>query len=241
MSESKQQHIRAVLGKADGAINLIVRIALIPVLLCGVYILSDTIGIYADASPQRVAIYKPDKIDADALREISENCVAWIQIDGTSIDYPVLRAENNTKYLNKDPYGNYSLSGSIFMDYRNAPDFSDPYTVIYGHHMTGGLMFGALDAYTDESYMKEHSSGTLTVGDAEYALNVYAFFRCDAAHEEVFTPYDGLTPQRLQFFEDKAWHRNGNPGEKMIALTTCKSPGATDRTVLLANISRKGA
>ena len=126
------------------------------------------------------------------------------------------------------------------MDYRNAADFGDAYTVIYGHHMTGGLMFGALDAYTDESYMKDHSSGTLTVGDVEYAIDVYAFFRCDAAHEEVFTPYDGLTPQRLKFFEDKAWHHIGQPGEKMIALTTCKSPGATDRTVLLANITRKG-
>ena len=240
MSEDRQQRIRAVLGLADSTVNIAVRIAMIPVLLCGIYILADTIGIYADASPQRVAIYKPEKLDAASLREISENCVAWIQIDNTPIDYPILRAENNTKYLNKDPYGNYSLSGSIFMDYRNAADFGDAYTVIYGHHMTGGLMFGALDAYTDESYMKDHSSGTLTVGDVEYAIDVYAFFRCDAAHEEVFTPYDGLTPQRLKFFEDKAWHHIGQPGEKMIALTTCKSPGATDRTVLLANITRKG-
>ena len=224
MSEDRQQRIRAVLGLADSTVNIAVRIAMIPVLLCGIYILADTIGIYADASPQRVAIYKPEKLDAAS----------------TPIDYPILRAENNTKYLNKDPYGNYSLSGSIFMDYRNAADFGDAYTVIYGHHMTGGLMFGALDAYTDESYMKDHSSGTLTVGDVEYAIDVYAFFRCDAAHEEVFTPYDGLTPQRLKFFEDKAWHHIGQPGEKMIALTTCKSPGATDRTVLLANITRKG-
>lgn len=240
MTEERPRIALRMLDKLDDAINVLVRIMMIPVLICGGYIITDTVGIYADASPQRVANYRPERINQETLRAISENCVAWIQIDGTSIDYPVMRAENNTRYLNRDPYGNYSLSGSVFMDYRNSPDFSDSYTIVYGHHMTGGLMFGALDEYTDKDYMKEHLTGTLTVWDEEYDIRVYAFFRCDASHEEVFNPYDGLTPERVAFFRQQAWHTSGEPGDRMIALTTCKSPGATDRTVLLANITRKG-
>ena len=240
MTENRQWHARAALSRIDDLVNIVVRLAMMPVLLCGCYILVDTMGIYANASPARVSDYKPKTINAETLRKISENCVAWISLDGTSVDYPIMRADNNTKYLNKDPYGNYSLSGSVFMDYRNSPDFSDSYTVIYGHHMSGGLMFGALDSYSEASYLQEHQTGTLTVGDTEYSLQVYAFFRCDAAHSEVFNPYDGLTQERIEFFQQRAWHTNGTPGAKMIALTTCKSPGATDRTVLLANITRKG-
>jgi sortase B len=240
MTEKGRKVILSILDRTDSAINAIVRIAMIPVLVCGGYVLTDTMGIYADASPSQVANYKPERIDAETLRSISENCVAWIQLDGTTVDYPIMQAENNTKYLNRDPYGNYSLSGSVFMDYRNSSDFSDEYTIIYGHHMSGGLMFGALDAYTDESYMREHLTGTLMAGDERYDIRVHAFFRCDASHNEVFSPYDGLTEERLRFFEQQAWHTSGRAGSKMIALTTCKSPGATDRTVLLANITKKG-
>ncbi|MBR1845920.1 MAG: class B sortase, partial [Oscillospiraceae bacterium] len=63
-----------------------------------------------------------------------------------------MQGETNGKYLNTDPYGEYSLSGSIFLDSRNAGDFSDSYSLVYGHHMADGMMFGALDAFFDEGY-----------------------------------------------------------------------------------------
>ena len=240
MTEDKEKRIRHALGKVDNVVNILVRIAMIPILVCGCYILADTIGIYANASPQRVPYFKPEPLNAETLKQVSKDCIAWIQIDGTSIDYPIMQADNNTRFLNEDPYGKYSLSGSIFMDYRNAADFSDNYSIVYGHHMSAGLMFGALDAYASESYLKEHSKGTLTVGDTQYDLSVHAFFRCDASHGEVFDPYDGLTVDRTRFFEDRAWHKNGKLGDRVVALTTCKSPGATDRTVLIVNIEKRG-
>src|SRR5699024_1912905 len=58
-----------------------------------------------------------------ALLEQNENVVGWITIDGTHIDYPILQSDNNIDYLTENYNGQYSIAGSIFMDYRN--DFED--------------------------------------------------------------------------------------------------------------------
>ena len=84
----------------------------------------------------------------------------WLTVDGTNIDYPVMQGKDNNSYLNTDPFGNYSLTGSIFLDSRSSPDFSDEYSVVYGHHMDYGKMFGALDDFLNEKYLKQHSSGS---------------------------------------------------------------------------------
>ena len=81
--------------------------------------------------------------------------VGWIVVDDTNIDYPVMQGYDNSQYLNLDPYGEYSLSGSIFLDSRNSSDFTDPYSIIYGHHMEYGKMFGAIDDYLDDQYERE--------------------------------------------------------------------------------------
>lgn len=55
-----------------------------------------------------------------------------------------MQGEDNMEYLNKDPYGDYSLSGSIYMDSRNTSDMSDDYLLLYGHHMENDYMFGSI-------------------------------------------------------------------------------------------------
>ena len=65
------------------------------------------------------------------------------------------------EYINKDVYGNFALSGSIFLSSANQPDFTDPYNLIYGHHMSNGAMFGDVVEFTDEAYFTAHETGTL--------------------------------------------------------------------------------
>lgn len=52
----------------------------------------------------------------EELRAINPDVCAWITLDGTKIDYPVLQGEDNLTYINKDVYGNFALAGSIFLD-----------------------------------------------------------------------------------------------------------------------------
>ena len=134
-------------------------------LLVVAYGLYDAWYVYNKANDDSYLRYKP--VPGESMAEdmpITDDMVAWITIDDTNIDYPVMQGDNNMEYLNINPYGEYSLSGSIFLDSRNAEDFSDDYSILYGHHMEHGAMFGALDDFYDNDYLRNHSTGTLIVG-----------------------------------------------------------------------------
>ena len=148
---------------ANKAIRIFEDIVFILVLLIGLWYLADTIYVFYHSRTEATMPFKPTDGDITALqKELSEDCVGWITLDDTSIDYPVMQGVDNYVYLNKDPYGDYSLAGSIFLDSRNASDLSDDYSVVYGHHMSGGFMFGSLDEFEDSGYFAEHTTGTLT-------------------------------------------------------------------------------
>ena len=85
------------------------------------------------------------KIDFDGLRAINEDVVAWIQIPGIGVDYPVVQGKDNEHYLHYTFDGKANKAGSIFLDYRNRVDFTDRKVILYGHNMKDGSMFSNLD------------------------------------------------------------------------------------------------
>lgn len=95
-------------------------------------------------------------IDFEALKEINEDAVAWLYSPGTVIDYPIMKAEDYSYYLNHLPDGSVNPNGSLFIDYNCAPDFSEQLTVIYGHNMKSGKMFGSLKGYKNQDYYEKH-------------------------------------------------------------------------------------
>ena len=157
-------------------INAIVVIVAALLFLICLYAMIDAYNVYVGANDSGILKYKPESGNTEKLREMSEDAVAWLTVDDTRIDYPVMQGENNTEYLNKDPQGEFSLSGSIFLDSRNDKTFSDPYSLIYGHHMEYGAMFGALDEYKDKAFFDSHRTGLLTVvNGTEYTGPVASF------------------------------------------------------------------
>lgn len=95
-------------------------------------------------------------IDWQQLKQRNEDVIAWIQIPDTNIDYPVLRGENNDEYLRHDIDHNYLVAGCIFVDSNNQNPFVDYNTIIYGHSMNNGSMFGDLDKFLDSTYVDNH-------------------------------------------------------------------------------------
>ena len=85
------------------------------------------------------------------LMAINKDVAGWITIDDTHIDYPVVQGKDDMEYINKDVYGEFSLSGSIFLSCMNKKDFSDNYNLVYGHHMANGGMFGDVVSFTEKS------------------------------------------------------------------------------------------
>ena len=83
------------------------------------------------------------EIDFDELHKINPEIKAWLKINNTEIDYPVVQTSDNTKYLTRNYRGDFATAGSIFVDYRNH-GFKDDFTLVYGHRMDGKLMFGGI-------------------------------------------------------------------------------------------------
>lgn len=214
-------------------IDDIVYVLLFLILLMCIYAGYDSYLVYRDSGMEDIVRWKPDVTGEEPVRVLPDS-VAWLTIDDTTIDYPVMQGEDNMEYLNKDPYGEYSLTGSIFLDSANAPDFTDDYSLIYGHHMEYGAMFGSLDAFLKPEYFEEHRSGTLIVGDKVYKIKIFAEIETDASVKEIFDPKGG---HDLRTYLQNHADIYEQPEEgRIIGLSTCSSSGFTKRIVVFGTI-----
>ena len=147
----------------------------------------------------------PD-VDFEELTAQNDDIIGWIFIEGTDVSYPVLCGRDNQQYLFQSYEKKYLTAGSIYIDYRCSRDFTDSRMVAYGHNMHNGSMFGKLDKFTKESYMKEHPYVYILLPDGE-ALK-YEVKKAYKAHieGEVY---------KLPSAEAK------NPDDRKLYLSTC--------------------
>ncbi len=89
-------------------------------------------------------------IDFDELMEINPDLVGWLKIRAIDLSYPVVQGEDNDYYLHNSFEKEYLFAGCLFENYENKSDFSDRNTIIYGHNMRNGSMFGNLKKFRDE-------------------------------------------------------------------------------------------
>ncbi|MCD8074384.1 MAG: class B sortase [Lachnospiraceae bacterium] len=142
-------------------------------------------------------------VDFEALRAINPDIVAWIRIAGTEVDYPVVQGEDNGYYLTHTFTGAENSAGTLFLDYRNAGDFTDSISMIYGHNRKDGSMFGNLKAFLDEAYFSEHGEIQLYLPSG---LRIYQITAC-----EKISASDGL----YQFYGSD-FAENGENSESNI-------------------------
>ena len=128
--------------------------------------------------------YEPPYLDE--LLEINKDTTGWITIYNTNIDYPIMQGKDDLEYLNKDVYGKFSISGSIFMAYQNAKDFSDPYILLYGHHMENGSMFGDVLKFKNKEFFDKNTKGVLILPEKVYDLKVMAVLETNAYDHNIY-------------------------------------------------------
>ena len=226
---------------AHKSIDYIVLIAALLLFLICLYAMIDAYMVYAGANDSNIMKYKPAAGDTEMLRELSADAVAWITVDGTRIDYPVMQGKTNDDYLNKDPYGEFSLSGSIFLDSRNEKMFSDPYSLVYGHHMEYGAMFGSLDEYAGKEFFDAHKTGSLIVAnDTEYQITFFAACKAQATEKIIFDPPESDNPSRLEYLSKNAliyYPQEVDANSKLIALSTCQSAESNERMIVFGTLN----
>ncbi len=227
---------RKAIHYLDWSIDKILTVLFLIMLCIGAYFTYDSWYVFNSSSLNKIPGYTWE--GPATLEELPTEAIAWLEIYDTKIDCPLMQGETNREYLNKNPYGEYSLAGSIFLDSRNSFDFTDPYSVLYGHHMSGGYMFGSLDEFLKEEYFLEHRDGVLTLrDDTEYEVEIFAVLETDASNETVFNvSYDA---DRFAFIKENAFIYREPSGDRILALTTCKSPLTTERYAVFATLKDK--
>lgn len=180
----------------------------------------------------------------DELRKLNGDVVAWLTVDGTNIDYPILQGETNLTYMDKDVYGDFSMAGSIFLDTRNKSDFSDSYSLVYGHNMDEHLMFGDLALFKQKEFFEKNRKATLMLPGKTKDMEVAAVLQIPAGTEEIFNPdewKDNLDGLGAFLEENSIWYRKDLIGQlitypkamDVVSLVTCSDGSTNDRTVLI--------
>lgn len=179
------------------------------------------------------------QIDWDALQAVNPDIVGWIRFDNPNrIDYPIVQGQDNQTYLNHDWQGRYQPAGSIFMHKENQPDFTDANTILYGHRMIGGSMFGSLKEYASQEFMDTNPYFYIYTPDGKKrTYEVYAYSQVTDG-SDVYSIRFESSSDRLKYFQfvkDHTWTRRAvtlDQFDTSITLSTCASYGYCDRMVL---------
>lgn len=184
--------------------------------------------------------------DFSDLLNVNPDVCGWITLENTQIDYPILQGSSNHVYINKDIYGNFSLAGSIFLDSRNQRDFSDIYSLVYGHHMANKKMFGDLELYKDETFFQNNREGILILPGCAYRLEIFSCLLVGAAEDNIFEPtvwkaqnidrfLKWVRDESVYFHEDVLSDLETTEEDyNILALSTCSYEFSNARTIVLA-------
>ena len=238
-----KQIVRTLSRTVDNAVLL----TLLVILIVGTYALWDTWQVYAAADVSTYQQYKPEADDTesfDELRAINPDVMGWITIYDTMIDYPMVKpTKDNDEYMSRNPKREFDAPGSIFLDVKNASDFSDFNTIIFGHHMSERKMFGDIDLFLEQSFFNSHQYGNLFFNGQNHGLEIVAICEVAAGDATVYAPGVKEEAQRqayITYLQDRAkyWRDGTNvaTNDHIVILSTCSADITNGRFVLVGKL-----
>ena len=115
-----------------------------------------------------------NKIDWNNLKSINEDIIGWIEIEGTDINYPILKDNDNLYYLKHNYLKKYNSNGSIFT--LDINPFEDCETLLYGHNMKNGTMFSILGKYLDKDFLLSHQKIKIYTPNKNYEGVIFSAY-----------------------------------------------------------------
>lgn len=122
------------------------------------------------------------RVDFAALKAVNPDIYAWISIEGTNIEYPLLRSETEDFYLDHNAEKKKSAYGALYTQKVNSDTFEDFNTVIYGHNMRNGSMFGSLKKYRNRNWFDSHREVVIYTPEKVLKYKVFAAYVYDDRH-----------------------------------------------------------
>ncbi len=179
--------------------------------------------------------------DIPLLNEKNPDCLGWVSIPGTDIDFPVM--QNGEFYLNHDFEGNYTDYGLPFLDERCSLDTSDN-LIIYGHHMNDGSMFSGLLNYADEGYSAAHPEIILETENGAETYQVAAVVRAAGSYGpgewSLFDQINisaGAFNTLVENLSERRLYDTGRGlvfGDRLLTLVTCEYSQNNGRLAVIA-------
>lgn len=180
----------------------------------------------------------PPIVDWEGLQAINKDVIGWLRIDGTDINYPIVQGEDNDYYLKYTFERTANSAGAIFMNSSNSRDFQDLNTIIYGHNMKNGSMFGSLAKHFKNGESVPGKYIWICTPEKQYRYRIFSSHVVDAAGEaytlfsvpdEAFAAY--VAKMKAQSLVDFGTEVSGE--DRVLTLSTCTGNDTT-RFVLQA-------
>lgn len=179
-------------------------------------------------------------VDFKKLKKMNSEVVGWIRFEEPKIiNYPIVQAKNNSKYLYKTFQGYKNTVGSIFMNCYNNPDFEDRNTIIYGHRMYNGTMFHKFGEYEDKEFWEKYPHFFIYKEDGtEMKYHIYSvaivnersgIYNWEFEDDDAFLDFVKLT-KKDSFYDTE---EEVEVDDKVMVLSTCTNQKQSERLVVI--------
>lgn len=185
-------------------------------------------------------------VDFNSLINKNNDTVAWVKLNGTNINYPVVQTTDNNYYLHHAFDNSYNEAGWVYMDYRNNPEDFNQNTIIYGHGMNNNTIFGSL-RYVVDSWWYENPDNHILKISTKYENTLWQVFSVYTIPEESYylqTDFDDdeKFTEFLGNLSSRSFYNFGvqlNQNDKIVTLSSCYNNQL--RVVLHAKLIKKEA
>ncbi len=167
------------------------------------------------------------------LKETNDDTVAWLTVNNTTVNYPVVQSINNSYYLTHDFNKNSNTLGWVFMDYRNNKEELDQNTIVYGHNIAKGkIMFGDLAKTLNASWYKKEANQYITFNtqNQDMTWRIFSIYKIENTNDYLYNTFD-TQEEFLEFankMKDRSIYNFGvdlKENDKILTLSTCQNSG----------------
>jgi len=183
-----------------------------------------------------------DAPDMDALRAENPDIVGWITIAALGIDYPITQTTDNSYYLTHTAQRVPNKMGSLFLDFRSGSGFTDFNSVVFGHYLKSGRMFGNLHRMRERATFGKVTEGALFTPEGTFRLEIFASVLASSTSEfyqYIFPSRESRRAHLEAIRGQAAFYRDIGiaPEDRLLTLSTCSYEYEGARTLVIARIA----
>ena len=176
----------------------------------------------------------------DYLLSKNSDTVGWITVNNTMVNYPVVQSTDNDYYLKHDFFKTKTSIGWVFMDFRNNPKDLNDNTILYGHKLKSGLMFGTLNTVLNRSWYTNEENLIITFNtvDKEMKWKVISLYRTDYTTDYLVTQFkdENHFNEWIKMITNRSVYKFNEDvkyGDKILTLSTCFGASSTNQRMAL--------